>query len=235
MNKQREVHEQLLLEDPEYYWHHQGNPWKKTASSWGDRMRFQFFLSLILFTSIWLVFQIKSPELQGLKQLITIALTQQISYVETSQWVDYISDWPAMFPALTRSDESTAALGLSGPLRTYMKPATGTIMQPFGSVNHETGVIVVVRGSGVVSVDTGLVTFVGVTPDTGNTIMIRHPTGFESIYGNLHNFEVAQNDWIEIGERIGSVAIDRQSNKGTLFFALKQHDRFIDPAHVISF
>jgi stage IV sporulation protein FA len=232
----QEAHEQLLMEDPEYYWHHQGNPWKKTSASIGHRLRLQILFSMILFILIWLLFQIQSPELQRLKQWITLALSQQISYVETSQWMkDYMGDWPAIIPSFKRNDESTAALGINSPLRAFMKPATGTLIQPFNHSDSEAGVIVGVKGSRIVAIDTGLVTFVGVTPDMGNTIILRHPAGFESIYGNLQSIDVAQDDWVEAGERIGSVRVERQSNKGTLFFAMKQHDRFINPADVIAF
>ncbi|MNC72583.1 Stage IV sporulation protein FA [compost metagenome] len=84
---------------------------------------------------------------------------------------------------------------------------------------------------------TGTGRVISVTRDaiTGMTVAIQHAGGYESLYGHLEEPFVEKGDWVESGDVIGVLPSKSSPPYTTLYFALKNNDRYIDPAELISF
>ncbi|MNI68589.1 AmiB activator [compost metagenome] len=82
--------------------------------------------------------------------------------------------------------------------------------------------------------DTGQVIFAGLKDELGFTVIIRHPGGIDTIYGQISDNQVEVNDWIKGGEFIGK-ASNVTGSKGSLFFGVSRDGRSINPTDVISF
>jgi hypothetical protein len=75
----------------------------------------------------------------------------------------------------------------------------------------------------------GLVIYAGCKKRTGLTMVIKHPYGYESIYGRLSEMFVQKHDWVSAGEVIGHVGIQPCS------FGFLKNGQLLNPLEVIRF
>jgi murein DD-endopeptidase MepM/ murein hydrolase activator NlpD len=86
----------------------------------------------------------------------------------------------------------------------------------------------------VVACFDGVVRVVKKFADYGNTVVIRHYNGLETIYATLDNVCVITEQKIKAGELVGHIGIN-QSKKSTLHFETRFMNEFFNPEKVINF
>ncbi|MCE5329980.1 M23 family metallopeptidase [bacterium] len=80
----------------------------------------------------------------------------------------------------------------------------------------------------------GIITYIGISPIGGRTIVIRHNAGIRTTYLNLLNIYVSVGDYIQQGEKIATVgAEDDPSSQDThLHFGIIYGDFYLDPTDI---
>lgn len=89
-----------------------------------------------------------------------------------------------------------------------------------------------VEGAPVVSAVNGTVYSIENDAETGTTVTMELGNGYQAIYGQLTDLDVAEGDSVEKGEIIGYVAAPTKyySEEGSnLYFAMKKDGEPIDP------
>jgi stage IV sporulation protein FA len=233
------------MEDPEFAWRQRMNQeqlkygrdsegnfhgWPSPPflpSFWAKLM-----ISLALFGLLWGIFHIKQPWAVKSRLFIITSLTQSMDMKAIAAWyTERFGGAPSFIPSFqNRGDNS--AIKASTEKRTFFIPLQGEIKTPFDTAHP--GILLHARADApVYALDTGQVIFAGTKEETGYTVIIRHPGGFESVYGGLNNSRVEVNDWIKGGESIGKVS--GRDQESSLYFAISKNGRFINPTDVISF
>lgn len=194
------------------------------------QMRGKLLFCAVLFGLVWGMFQISHPwAVQG-QAFVTKALTEPYSFEAMKQWYGKLFEGaPSFIPVL----------GIHQQERSYERtslypPVLGAIVTPFSSTNQ--GVVVETKAHSPISaLGTGRVMYVGQTANAGLTVIIQHADQTQSVYGWVEQCLVQKNDWVEGGAQIGNVAARDSAEKGRLYFAVKQQNKYVDPAEVIAF
>ena len=232
-------------DDPEYVWKNQPPPWSDefTASSHWEhhshggkrRRRLNAIICLLLFFGIFLLFQIEEPWADQGKKWIEDMLTRQGNFEKIAEWYEHkFHGSPAFIPAFHNFWKQDAAKADSKSKRTYHVPLPGRIVVPF-EVNREGIHILPDRNEPVKSIDEGRVIFSGYNDRIGNMVIVQHPGGVWSIYGQLQDAKVKLNDWVEGGSVIGTAAVDDQGAPKPYYFAVRIDGTIMDPSEVIVF
>jgi len=231
----RERHERLLREDPEYAWRMRGNPWRTASFRYEGALRRQLLVSLVLFAAAWALFQWRHPLAAAGQAFVRSALTEEFDLNAAYAWYERrFGPLPAFIPVWDRLDPAARPAGADAG-RAYIAPVSGSVVEPFGGARSGTGVYIRTEGFAVSAMDEGLVLFAGERPETGRTVVIRHPGGVESVYGNLENAAVSADEWVEAGQPIGTVRpLSSGAGGGLLYFAVKHDDIYVDPQDVVA-
>jgi stage IV sporulation protein FA len=234
------------MEDPEFAWrqrYKQDPSLNGSSPVMGDNngpypsspktIWIKLLLSVLIFAGIWGMFHVNQPWADNGRQLVAAALTQAMDARAITAWyADKFGDSPSFIPSF-RNRDNNPAVKVSSEKRTYFIPVQGKIRQPFDA-SHSGIILQTQADAPVYALDTGQVIFSGLKEDTGFTVIIRHPLGFQSLYGRLSDSRVEVNDWIKGGEPIGKVSMEEVSS-GSLYFAMIKEGRFINPRDVIPF
>ncbi|TLS53534.1 M23 family metallopeptidase [Paenibacillus antri] len=228
-------HERRMQEDPEYAWHIRGNPWRTSSSRVDGTIKFQAVAAVVLFASVWAMFQWEHPVVAEGQAFVRAALTEEQRLDDVYAWYeDRFGELPSFVPAMDRQQAEAEHVG-AGIGRAYIAPVTGSVVEPFGGIRSGAGVVVRASASSVASMDEGLVIYAGETQETGQTVVVRHPDGVETVYGYLGEIKVAKDDWVEAGDSIGAVRSSGAGEVGgLLYFAVKKGNSFVDPADVVA-
>jgi len=146
----------------------------------------------------------------------------------------------ANLPAHAASGQQIAAIGPAmRPLVTEFNslwPTRGEITTYFGEVDrysprgHSGLDIAAPEGTPIVAADAGEVLKAYWNADGyGGLIVIAHPSGYETWYGHLDSFEVAQGDQVRRGEQIGRMGSTGFSTGSHLHFEVRQNGQLRDP------
>ena len=134
-------------------------------------------------------------------------------------------------------DTSRIALGESfKPSRSiisrYIWPIRGTITSGYGwrsSGFHHGLDIAGDFGDPVRAAASGVVSFTGYVSLYGNTVIIDHPDGKQTLYAHLNEFKVKSGDRVARGAIIATVGSTGRSTGPHLHFEIKQGDTREDP------
>jgi murein DD-endopeptidase MepM/ murein hydrolase activator NlpD len=117
------------------------------------------------------------------------------------------------------------------------------VSSPFGIRNHpihgrpalHTGVDLIPTSSDLTvrAVKAGTVIVARYHPDLGNTVVIRHDRGIETVYGHLASFKVREGDQVAQGAAIGVVGNTGASTGTHLHFEVLVGSYHLDPYKVI--
>lgn len=184
-------------------------------------LRWQVMISLLLLLLVSGLFRLNQEWVSPIKEFAHKVMERDYNFAGTAYWMkERLGQFPALIPTFTLKKEE------SHPV--FSPPLEGTVVAAFASTH--TGVIIETGiKSEVHPIGTGWVRFVGKNKGTGNTVMIQHADGKESIYGFLGEIYVRKNDWVYPETKIGLV--DEQS----LFLQIKDNSQYLDPLDVISF
>ena len=125
---------------------------------------------------------------------------------------------------------------------TWISPAPGPITSPFGprTLDGVTGLhsgidIGVPVGTPVAASGDGVITFEGLNGVDGNTIIVSHPGGAQTVYGHLSKFAVPKGTRVSQGQKIGVSGGARgapgagNSRGPHIHFEFRQNNVPIDP------
>lgn len=227
-------HDRKLLEDPEYAWYVRGNPWRPPSYRFRGTLKKQAVCSVLLFAAVWALFQWDHPSVSAGQAFVKTALSEEIRFEEAYAWYEArFGELPAFVPTWGRLPEQAEHAGAEA-VRSYISPASGSIVEPFGGIRSGAGIVVKTAGASVSSMDAGLVLYAGETRETGLTIVVRHADGMQSVYGYLGEISVDEDDWVDAGQRIGAVRPSSGGGAGgLLYFAVKKGNSFVNPTDVV--
>lgn len=116
-------------------------------------------------------------------------------------------------------------------------PVRGSVTEKFSSKDKHFAVdIALVKDTPIKAVQNGTVIFADWTPSTGNVIILRHNTGFISVYKHAASLTKSQGDIVKTGEVIALAGSTGQESTGVhLHFELWKDGYPIDPEQFIEF
>lgn len=239
-----EAKQRYRSDDPEYVWKHQPPPWAayERISDENDGSSVQkskslvikFVLSVILLCGGIVLFEIDKPWAYKGQQWVQQTLTKQGNFETIAAWYQHTFDGsPAFIPPLEQLWNQDSKKVVVATRRTYHTPAVGKIIVPF-EVNREGVQVLPDHNDFIISIDEGRVVYTGENERNGLTVIIQHPQQVWSIYGQLAETSLQQNDWVEGGDVVGKV---KQQNGELLpfYFAVRVNGTNKNPADVISF
>jgi stage IV sporulation protein FA len=240
--------------DPEYVWKQQYKQWNQ--GFWGSSDGFgydsitgqaeghtrfvaKFFLgsavmSVLLFFSVWVLFDSEHPWALKGQSWVTASLHEDIQFKQLTVWYEQtFQGAPSFIPGFGDHGTQQVQKVNSGPSRELYKPATGVIISPFEPKKQ--GIQLKTKSaSAVQAIDEGRVIYADIHEDIGFMVVIQHTNELQSIYGFLKPSNIEVNQWVKGGEQFASV-IDMPSEHSRLYFAVKQDQKYINPADVIKF
>jgi septal ring factor EnvC (AmiA/AmiB activator) len=119
-------------------------------------------------------------------------------------------------------------------------PVNGRITGKFGTTrNPNTGVLIenvgidiqTKNGTPVNSVLDGVVSTITYIRGHGNIIIIDHGGGFSTVYAHIDNINVHENDYVQIGKKIASVAMPEDNTTSKLHFEVWGNQEKQNPEH----
>lgn len=114
-----------------------------------------------------------------------------------------------------------------------VNPVTGRTSQGWGksrikyAAGRHTGVDFGVGvGTSVRSAANGIVSWVGSQGAYGNTIKVRHPDGYTTLYGHLSGYSVKPGQKVKAGQSIGRSGNSGRSTGAHLHFEVRSRDKY---------
>ncbi|HFS85119.1 MAG TPA: M23 family metallopeptidase [Epsilonproteobacteria bacterium] len=89
------------------------------------------------------------------------------------------------------------------------------------------------KGTPLLAVYSGKITYAGWMGGYGKVVKIRHPQGYESLYAHQSRIAVHKGQYVKKGEIIGYVGNTGRSTGPHLHFGLKRNGRWINPMKVL--
>ncbi|MCJ7839905.1 M23 family metallopeptidase [Lederbergia sp. NSJ-179] len=188
----------------------------------------KIFASAILVLLVAIIFQSPSPKMEDARVGIKKALEREFQFAVVADWYEDKFGQPlALFPVHPDPKQNTTKSD-------YAMPVAGKILEPF---SDERQGIIMETGTGeeVEAITAGTVTFAGKKEGIGNTVIIQHPDYSETWYGKLGQISVKAYEKVKAGQMIGNVSAGEDGETGEFYFAIKQHDTFVDPIQVMKF
>ena len=138
-------------------------------------------------------------------------------------------------PAIAPEPAETAKVANNAGFRW---PARGRVIQAFGDKNgvKSTGInISLPQGTPIKAAEAGTVAYAGSeVKGFGNLVMIRHPDGWVSVYGNNSEIKVKRGDEIKRGQIIALSGQSGDVSAPQLHFELRKGSVPVDPAEHLS-
>jgi murein DD-endopeptidase MepM/ murein hydrolase activator NlpD len=122
-------------------------------------------------------------------------------------------------------------------------PVNGTIITPFGPLQHETynisimsnGIdIAVLENTPVKAIAEGQVVFADIFTSSGRMIIIDHKNGYHSIYSHLNSYNIKKGDNVSKGQIIGNSGRIQTDIEPCLHFEIRQSGTPVDPMKIFS-
>lgn len=177
----------------------------------------------------YLIMHSTNPNLASTQQFIQEVFQRNYNVKGVVAWYEAkLGTSPAFLPHVINREEKNPAFH-------YGLPVTrGEVISVFGQ--EQSGIIIQTAQphTPIEVIKEGWVIFVGEKEGLGQTVIIDHGNGEESWYGFLQDVQVLVHDWLDQGKRIGYSSA-QEEGVGKFYFALKQHEEFVNPLEVISF
>jgi murein DD-endopeptidase MepM/ murein hydrolase activator NlpD len=89
-------------------------------------------------------------------------------------------------------------------------------------------------GTPVLAAANGVVTLAGWQDGFGKTVRLRHPNGFQTLYGHLSRIDVRAGQRVVQGTRVGAVGQTGLATGPHLDYRMVRNGAFVDPLRVVS-
>ncbi|RIE00511.1 M23 family peptidase [Cohnella faecalis] len=196
-----------------------------------------------MFAICWGWIRSDIPGGEEARQWTVRAVTQDMDFEAVEAWYGQTFGGSPSFLPSFRGDDPAAEASAGWSRDATVLPVDGRVVQSFAQ--SDTGIIQIAAplGSDILAVHAGRVT--QVTTDNGGkaTIIVQHSNRVMTVYGDISSPVVKTNDWVQAGQKLGVIgaanedaaAIGDRDGEGTLRFAVKQNNNYLDPAEVIPF
>ena len=143
--------------------------------------------------------------------------------------------------ARIRAEQNRATTGNFAKMKGRLAwPVQGRVIGKFGTTrNPDTGVITenvgvdirVISGTAVKSVLDGVVSTITYIRGHGNIIIIDHGGGFSTVYAQIDNITVHENEYVQMDNPIASVANPEENTPAKLHFEVWGNQKKLNPEH----
>ena len=143
--------------------------------------------------------------------------------------------------ARIRAEQNRATTGNFAKMKGRLAwPVKGRVIGKFGTTrNPDTGVITenvgvdirVINGTIVKSVLDGVVSTITYIRGHGNIIIIDHGGGFSTVYAQIDNITVHENEYVQMDNPIASVANPEENTPAKLHFEVWGNQKKLNPEH----
>ncbi|WP_274649970.1 M23 family metallopeptidase [Paenibacillus humicola] len=243
--------------DPELLWKSQPNPWERAgwrmappigASGGGELgsgpartgnaivrgLFIQTVFAAALFAIIYGMFHLDAPLAKKGQETVTAALTEQMNFQSAEAlYRKMFAGAPSFIPMFGGSGEDKTKLAEGDVALPIVKPLKdGTVVHSFA----ETLGGVEIAGKPldpVAAAEAGRVLLVTDDKTTGRTVVIQHAGSRVTVYGHLGRSDVAESDWVDAGQTVGTLGPAASGETSLLFFAVKEKGRYVNPADVV--
>ncbi|MFX3634902.1 MAG: peptidoglycan DD-metalloendopeptidase family protein [Candidatus Pristimantibacillus sp.] len=187
----------------------------------------------VLFAGIWGMFQYDSEWTVEGRAVVKDALTEEIDFTAVAAWYkNTFSGAPSFIPIFDNNANIAESANGSVKLPIVTPLEGGAIVRTFAEMLN--GIELAGSSEQTVSaVETGRVMLVTEKNEAGITIVVQHADQRTTVYGMLGEATVKVNDWVDAGDKIGSLLQAKGAEPSLLYFAVKDNDRHVDPVSVI--
>ncbi len=143
--------------------------------------------------------------------------------------------------ARIRAEQNRATTGNFAIMKGRLNwPVNGQITGKYGRIrNPATGVLIenvgidiqAKSGTSVNSVLDGVVSTITYIRGHGNIVIIDHGGGFSTVYAHIDNINVHENDYVQMGKKIASVAMPEDNTTSKLHFEVWGNQEKQNPEH----
>ncbi|WP_235440451.1 peptidoglycan DD-metalloendopeptidase family protein [Paenibacillus sp. DMB20] len=164
------------------------------------------------------------------------SLSREMDFQAAQTWYEeHFGGAPSFIPIFGQSEQDTTKVNGSVSLT---PPLNGRIVQSFAM--DMKGILIVPKEDSqsspeVKSVETGRVLEVKKLQDSTFSVLIQHTGRRTALYSGLAASALKVNDWVQGGDVVGTLPAESGGEQPALYFMLKEGDRTVDPADVISF
>ena len=122
-------------------------------------------------------------------------------------------------------------------------PVRGKIISRFGNqknrklktITENVGIeIQSAVGTPVITVLDGVISTITYIRGHGNIIIVDHGGGFNTVYAQVENIQVNENEYIQAGDRLAKIASDGKAKNGKLHFEVWGNQQKLNPEHWLS-
>jgi septal ring factor EnvC (AmiA/AmiB activator) len=119
-------------------------------------------------------------------------------------------------------------------------PVQGKIISRFGNqknrklntITENVGIeIQAAGGTPVITVLDGVISIITYIRGHGNIIIVDHGGGFSTVYAQIENIQVNENEYIQAGDRLAKIASNGTSRNGKLHFEVWGNQQKLNPEH----
>lgn len=116
--------------------------------------------------------------------------------------------------------------------RYYISSRYGWRSDPFtGRRSFHSGIdMAAPRGTSVYAALAGRVIAAGYSAVYGNYVIVRHHSGYQSLYAHLHTISIRYGAWVTTRTRIGTVGSTGRSTGNHLHFSIYKYGKSLNPA-----
>jgi len=131
---------------------------------------------------------------------------------------------------------SIRGIPLGYPVYGRITSHIGWRKNPFGrGYEFHSGIdITAPQGSKVLATADGVVVLAGWYGDYGKTVIIRHPSGYLTLYGHLSHVDVKEGQKVKAGDVVGRVGSTGRSTGPHLHYEVIKDNRPIDPSKFLA-
>ncbi len=131
---------------------------------------------------------------------------------------------------------SIRGIPLGYPVYGRITSHIGWRKNPFGSgYEFHSGIdITAPQGSKVLATADGVVEFAGWYGDYGKTVIIRHPSGYLTLYGHLSQIDVKEGQKVKAGDVVGRVGSTGRSTGPHLHYEVIKDNKPMDPSKFLA-
>jgi murein DD-endopeptidase MepM/ murein hydrolase activator NlpD len=167
----------------------------------------------------------------GISDLLIRRLSGQVSGAEAGAGHENVQKAGPPLEAGQHADAAEEVPDFRLPVQARISSAFGKRKDPLTHTMalHRGVDLAAPEGMEVHAACAGHVVFSGYEKGYGNTVVVRHPGGFETRYAHLHDLSVSVGDQIPSGGVLGTVGSTGRSTGPHLHFEVSRHGDQIDP------
>ena len=139
----------------------------------------------------------------------------------------------AALPNAPKRYEGGASIPLHWPLDMKGFVTRGQVGGGVPDESHPGIDIAVPVGTPVRASGGGTVTAAGYDPDYGLFVLLRHPSGYETMYGHASRLLAAEGDQVDAGQVIGLSGSSGRSTAPHLHFEIRRDGKSVDPLDLV--